>query len=274
MAYPMVNLPLNGLIQNIWALCVGDFNTSFNPSLQNKTASNTVDLIYTGNQQVTGNQEFELPIRSVNANNVGAVSLILNFPANLIDVEDIMLNGAGGQLNWAVNGNELRIGWYSDIPLNLNASDVLLTLKLKTKDVTAGSDLSFTLASNPLNELADAQYDVISNAILSIDAVNTVALGVQEQAVSNDFNLNNYPNPFNGTTLISYNLPYDGKVKLELYDYIGSLVKVLADEDQLKGNHSVKLDDAGLPTGVYTATLRVKNGNNTLIRTIRIVNIR
>jgi len=274
MHYPKVTLPLNGLVQNIWALCVGDFNTSFDPSLQNKSASNTVELVYAGNQMVTGNQALDLPIRVVNPSSIGAVSLILNFPAEMIEVQNVLINGTNEQAEWTVAGNELRIGWYSVTPLDLNANDILFTLKLKTKNVSRGSNFNFTLVSNPLNELADAQYDVITNAILSIDAINTVALGVQEQSVSNDFSFNNYPNPFNGTTLINYNLPFDGMVRLELFNYMGSLVTVLADEDQLKGNHSIKLQDASLAAGVYTATITLKNENNTLTRTIRMLNIR
>ena len=274
MHYPSVTLPLAGLTQNIWGLCVGDFNTSFNPSLANKTASNSVELIYTGNQQVSSNQVFDLPIRVVNQSQVGAVSLILNIPSDLVEVQDVLINGTGGQLDWSVNGNELRIGWNSLIALDLNSAAKLVSLRLKTTSAfTGNSEIKVTLASDPLNELADGQFSVISDAILSTDVVNASAFGIQTQSpVSSELSMNSYPNPFNGTTTITYELPSDGKVTLQLYNYIGSLVQELVNEDQSQGVHSLKLDATSLPYGIYMATIKVKTNDSEYVRTIKLVN--
>ena len=270
---PTVTLAVNNdYTANMYGLCMGDFNRSFNPNLgMTITTSSTLSLINNGNIEVSSNQEFDLPVRLVNNSSVGAVSLILNFPANMVDVQDVVMNN-GGQLSWAVNGNELRIGWYSIAPLNLNASDILLTLKLKTKTASNGNSISFTLASDPLNELADGLFDVISNAVLSIDVVNATAQGIVNLNASNGIKLNNQPNPFNGSTTINYTLPFDGKVTLEVYNYMGSLVSTLVNENQLQGNHSVKMDAFSLSAGIYMATLKVKNGNNETVRTIKLVN--
>ncbi len=50
---------------------------------------------------------------------------------------------------------------------------------------------------------------------------------------------NNYPNPFNPTTLISYNLPEASQVTMAVYDLMGRKVKTLVQEFQPAGNHSV-----------------------------------
>jgi len=68
--------------------------------------------------------------------------------------------------------------------------------------------------------------------------------------------LSNYPNPFNPTTTISFDLPSDGFVTLKIYDITGRLVRVLVQEQKLAGAHSVLwdgLDDAGqkVAAGVY-----------------------
>jgi len=68
--------------------------------------------------------------------------------------------------------------------------------------------------------------------------------------------LSNYPNPFNPTTTISFDLPKDGFVVLKIYDITGRLVRVLVQEQKLAGAHSVLwdgLDDAGqkVAAGVY-----------------------
>lgn len=49
----------------------------------------------------------------------------------------------------------------------------------------------------------------------------------------------NYPNPFNPTTLISYNLPEASQVSMTVYDMMGRQVKSLIQEFQPAGNHSV-----------------------------------
>lgn len=49
----------------------------------------------------------------------------------------------------------------------------------------------------------------------------------------------NYPNPFNPTTLISYDLPEASQVTMTVYDMMGRQVKALVQEFQPAGNHSV-----------------------------------
>jgi hypothetical protein len=221
---------------------------------------------------VKNNEEFELPIRMVNANTVGAVSLIFNFPANLVEVQDVIMNSNDGQLDWAVDGNELRIGWNSQTPIDLGAAANLLTLRLKTtNEFTNESSIMFALAGNQLNELANGQYNVIEDAVISLDMVNSVALGITEQKFDNTLTLTNHPNPFNGSTMINYELPFDGKVTLEIYNYLGTRVNALVNESQLKGNHNLRLDASTLPSGIYMATLTVRNDDKVMVRTIKLV---
>ena len=67
---------------------------------------------------------------------------------------------------------------------------------------------------------------------------------------------NNFPNPFNPTTTISFDLPKDGFVTLKIYDITGRVVRVLKQEQKSAGAYSVLwdgLDDAGqvVAAGVY-----------------------
>lgn len=61
----------------------------------------------------------------------------------------------------------------------------------------------------------------------------------------------NYPNPFNPSTVISYQLPAVSHVSLDVYDVLGRLVKTLVDSRQTPGRHSVVFDGSGLASGVY-----------------------
>ena len=61
----------------------------------------------------------------------------------------------------------------------------------------------------------------------------------------------NYPNPFNPSTEIRYQLPENGRVKLEIYDVIGNLITTLIDQEMNAGYHSINWNASGLSSGIY-----------------------
>jgi hypothetical protein len=61
----------------------------------------------------------------------------------------------------------------------------------------------------------------------------------------------NYPNPFNPSTIISYALPKQSNVSLEVYDVLGRLVLTLIRQTQPPGEYRFRLDASGLASGVY-----------------------
>jgi hypothetical protein len=61
----------------------------------------------------------------------------------------------------------------------------------------------------------------------------------QLEKPSNIFLLNNYPNPFNATTTISYNIQEDGHVRLDIFDILGQKITTLIDSRAEAGSHSV-----------------------------------
>ncbi|MDP8267524.1 MAG: T9SS type A sorting domain-containing protein, partial [Candidatus Tenebribacter davisii] len=49
----------------------------------------------------------------------------------------------------------------------------------------------------------------------------------------------NYPNPFNPTTTISYDLNNNSKVKLEIFNIKGQKVLTLEDGEKIAGHHNI-----------------------------------
>ena len=70
----------------------------------------------------------------------------------------------------------------------------------------------------------------------------------------------NRPNPFNQSTVISYQLPANIYVKLKVYDVLGRETATLMDGPQAAGSHSVKFNAGSLAGGVYF--YRLQCGNN------------
>jgi len=67
----------------------------------------------------------------------------------------------------------------------------------------------------------------------------------------------NYPNPFNPSTQIQYEVPEVGSVVLDVYDVLGRRVTTLVQEDEHpRGVFTVEFDAEGLSSGVYIARLK------------------
>jgi parallel beta-helix repeat protein len=76
---------------------------------------------------------------------------------------------------------------------------------------------------------------------------------------------NNYPNPFNPSTIISYNLREKGWVKISIYDIKGERIATLVNEEKEAGYHEVEFNPARsgkIASGVYIYRIDVKNDKN------------
>jgi len=61
----------------------------------------------------------------------------------------------------------------------------------------------------------------------------------------------NFPNPFNPTTKIQYQVPTDSRVSLKVYDVLGREVVTLVNEGRPAGYHDVQWNATDLASGVY-----------------------
>ncbi len=69
----------------------------------------------------------------------------------------------------------------------------------------------------------------------------------------------NFPNPFNPSTEISFDMPYGAPATLKVYDVLGREVATLADGMLEAGTHRVTFDGTGLASGVYIYRLESNN---------------
>jgi hypothetical protein len=75
--------------------------------------------------------------------------------------------------------------------------------------------------------------------------------------------MQNFPNPFNPSTAISFELPVGGSVQLAVYDVTGRRVAELMNGSLPMGRHSVSFDASGLSSGVYVYTLSFEGRTET-----------
>ena len=71
--------------------------------------------------------------------------------------------------------------------------------------------------------------------------------------------LNNYPNPFNPSTVISYQLPANSPVTLKIFDVLGREIATLVNKQQQPGNYKINFNANNLASGIYFYMLKAGN---------------
>ena len=117
-------------------------------------------------------------------------------------------------------------------------------------------------------------YDGSGRAVIFRDYSNTTSV---EQTISfnsstpDQFQIfQNFPNPFNSRTIISYFLDKISIVKIGIYNLRGQLLIKLAENEQLAGEHQVQLDASKLSSGIYICKLTIGKQ----AKSIKIMNIK
>ncbi len=88
--------------------------------------------------------------------------------------------------------------------------------------------------------------------------LGTVEAGQKMRGVARSAELSGvFPNPFQGSTVIEYNLPSAARVKLTIRDVAGRLVEVLVDSRQGPGSYGVIFEGRGCASGRYFCHLEV-----------------
>jgi hypothetical protein len=82
----------------------------------------------------------------------------------------------------------------------------------------------------------------------------------RESTMPGEFALyQNFPNPFNPTTNISFTLPLSENVQLSVYNVLGQRVATLVNGTMPAGTHTVNFNAANLASGVYIYSIRAGN---------------
>lgn len=69
----------------------------------------------------------------------------------------------------------------------------------------------------------------------------------------------NYPNPFNPTTTIRFELPASGPVTIEIYNSMGQRVSVIHQQQMTAGQNDVSVDGSSWASGIYLYAVRYNN---------------
>jgi len=253
-AFDQPAVTINGLgnqLVNFQGLCTGDVNADYNI-----TGAKTAPSINVREEGLVtlSNGKVELPVIARENMSVGSFSMTMTLPSNL-ELNSVQVMGDNSNLAYHVNGNELKIGWFSLEPMNLTVGQSLLTLNLSVKPGFNGT--SIQVDGNSV--LTDEMATTISNASLMIPKISTT---------STDLNFISYPNPVSNSATFSYTLAEAGKTQLKIFNSLGETISVITDEFQEAGFHSIVFDACRLAQGIYFSRITVNGITETKMITI------
>ena len=157
-------------------------------------------------------------------------------------------------------------GYFEIVNCGDEAAPVMLEVSFELMDTTitisglqlplgAGESISreFQFPVPPI--VPDGEYGICITATIG-EAIATscqtvVVVGNNGPLGTSEFNTSNYPNPFNPSTTISFELPTTGHAKVTVYNSLGREVEVIQDGVMEAGSHSVVWDGSEAASGVY-----------------------
>ncbi len=112
-------------------------------------------------------------------------------------------------------------------------------------------------AEQQMQSFIEQRRTLLGDPALIIKSGTTVATKEPSVWVSAHFSLfQNFPNPFNPTTTISYSLPHRSHVTLTVFNTLGQRVADLINGDLDAGYHEVQFNAGNLASGVYLYRLQ------------------
>ncbi|MCP4584152.1 MAG: T9SS type A sorting domain-containing protein [candidate division Zixibacteria bacterium] len=133
----------------------------------------------------------------------------------------------------------------------------VLVFSMEANSLPSGSNILFSLPVLSEGEISFGDVSVSDNRGALLDARIARNTPLPER-----FSLSqNFPNPFNAVTSISYILPESKFVRLGIYDLLGREIDQLVNEHQAAGEYIISYDASGLSSGIYF--YRIQAGGNT-----------
>ena len=195
------------------------------------------------------------------------LSLVANYPLdgdiNIPTNVTVGLKFDGSLKSSSLGGNVLFLDEEGNgVPISVNTSEY------------SGGIIRFTPQA-PLNE--NSKYEIHLKE--GISEVNDYTFGINKvisfstkaPTSVDDFNnpktynlISAYPNPFNPTTTLEYQLKESSHVVIKIYDVIGNLVKTLLDKNVNSGTHKIFFEAHNLPSGVYFSQIRTSSETKTI----------
>ncbi len=243
--------------QNFYGVKIGDVNGSVSSNLTNNATSErsqkSMNFSFE-NQIVEKGQEISVDIFAEDFKNIYGFQLAIEFDGlqfNSISSNELNIDSE----NYSYRNDQLIISWNNMYGMSLDR-DVLFTINLTVNE------------HGSLNNMFSLSNHHLYPEVYQGEELEVMELNLTNESISVVNSLSqNEPNPWNGETLIEFNLVNTGQVNLTVFDQSGKVVftetdyfekgqnRYLIKEDQLQGSYGVLYYK--IESGNYIATKKM-----------------
>ena len=212
---------------------------------------------------LTHNGENSLDINNVPLEYEGTLSIPLDVMSLSLEEE-----------NYVTGTSEVSMSWnLDDLPEHI---DLTLVDNLTGEMVYLNNEMSHTFTTEPKGsfsatyEEAVGIYPLLGDARFSVQVSYGVLDNAPVKVIPKDYALSPvYPNPFNPSATVRFDVPEVSRVELQVYDVTGKLVETLLNERMTAGQHQYTWQPQELATGTYF--LRLITANQTFTQKVTYV---
>ncbi len=174
---------------------------------------------------------------------------------------DIMAMGQGVRVasSYTLNGYSQSSGTSFSCPLAAGVGALILSQRPNISPVELANSLRSTAdnASNPNREYG---WGII-NGLAALNSIPAMSIDDAAQTPSDIRVYGNYPNPFNPSTKIDFELSSISELTIDLYNATGEKVKRLGRGFFEPGRHTIDVEAGGLNSGVYFVKLKTSKSS-------------
>jgi hypothetical protein len=212
---------------------------------------------------LTHNGENSLDINNLPFEHEGTISMPLDVMSLSLEEE-----------NYVTGTSEVSMSWNLDnLPEHI---ELTLVDNLTGEMVYLNNQMSHTFTTEPKGsfsatyEEAVGIYPLLGDARFSVQVSYGVLDNAPVKVIPKDYALSPvYPNPFNPSATVRFDVPEVSRVELQVYDVTGKLVETLLNERMTAGQHQYTWQPQELATGTYF--LRLITANQTFTQKVTYV---
>jgi beta-N-acetylhexosaminidase len=146
------------------------------------------------------------------------------------------------------------------VTLAINAgNDILLyTTNVLNGESLVDSVLNIVIDKISKGIITENRIDESYNRIMLKKQLLTNVEYIASKVIPDDFNLVNYPNPFNSTTQIMFTISRSGMISLKIFNILGEEIKEIANQYFDAGTHKISFNADLLSSGVYLIRMNLE----------------
>ncbi len=220
----------------------------YDSSMGNLSSSGEISM---QDQSISSGGILEVSLFLVDGNNILSFDGEVSYDPEILVYQDIIWSDSLNDFSIEINSKNGKILFAGANSTADGHTGTFATLIFNVKDVGDGE------TEIVLNRLRFNEGPILTNS-----AIASILVGVNSNSnnLPKEYSLSsNYPNPFNPSTVLSYQLPERSSVTIEVFDILGNIVSKLVDKIQSAGVYEKTFEAGNLSSGIYFYVLTAQS---------------